>query len=364
MIDASDLLAHPRGRRFCLELVSGAQEPDDPSATQLGDLLFWAEHHLGVERSDGHSLFGIGRPVEPEPAPHVESVARALAAVSLPSVGEDDVVVALESTADSALWWQQPDARDALLSRPELLPALRRIADWVTESPVVRRLVDPQGRAWTVEFDEGEQPRRPSAREALADWARELRDAVAEGKPGAASGAWWTTPPWPLAQHTRAPYPSAGPLALWAVEDSFGHDRAVVSAAPADAVARICTVDGPDDWAALCRRWPLDVTRTTRRNDWAVATGRQGDWVLPDWSAVATEYDVVHLTVSGWFRTSGLAVPVDGSRASVVAGWTPDSAYRLTEDRPGAGAEEQQVWSRPNNSGVWHLARTGTLTDP
>lgn len=70
---------------------------------------------------------------------------------------------------------------------------------------------------------------------------------------------------------------------------------------------------------------------------------------------MATEYDVVHLTVAGWFRTSGLTVPVDGSRASVVAGWTPDSAYRLT-DR-GAGDEavtgDPETWSRPGNAGVW-----------
>ena len=359
MIDASDLLAHPRGRRFCLELVSGAQDPDDPAALQLGDLLFWAEHHLGVERADDRTLFGIGGAVEPEPAPDLAAVASALAAVPLPSVGEDDVVVALESTAESALWWQQPDALDALLARTDLQAALRRLARWAVDSPVVRRLFDPQGGAWSVEFDEDEQPRRPGAAEALADWSRELRREDAEGNPGVASGVWWTTPPWPLAQHTRAPFPSAGPLALWAVEDSFGQERAVVSAVPADATARVCTVDGPADWAALCRRWPLDVTRTTRRNDWAVATGRQGDWLLPDWSAVATEYDVVHLTVAGWFRSSGLAVPVDGSRASVVAGWTPDSVYRLT-DR-GAGDEavtgDPETWSRPGNAGVWRRLR-------
>ncbi|NQW89134.1 hypothetical protein HQQ88_02315 [Curtobacterium sp. VKM Ac-2861] len=355
MIDASDLLAHPRGRRFCLELVSGVQDPADPAALQLGDLLFWAEHHLGVERGDDRTLFGIGGAVGPEPAPDLAAVASALAAVPLPSVGEDDVVVALESTADSALWWQQPDALDALLARTELQAALRRLARWAVDSPVVRRLFDPQGGAWSVEFDEGDQARRPSAEAALADWALELRDEISEGSPGVASGVWWTTPPWPLAQHTRAPFPSAGPLALWAVEDSFGQERAVVSAVPADFTARVCTVDGPADWAALCRRWPLDVTGTTRRNDWAVATGRQGDWVQPDWSAVATEYDVVHLTVAGWFRTSGLTVPVDGSRASVVAGWTPDSAYRLT-DR-GAGDEavtgDPETWSRPGNAGVW-----------
>ncbi|MBF4587275.1 hypothetical protein [Curtobacterium sp. VKM Ac-2887] len=310
MITAADLLDHPRGRRFCFELVNGVQQPDDPDA-----------------------------------------VASALAAVPLPVLSEDSVVVALESTAESALWWQPADATDALLSRPELRPALTRIARWAVDSPVVRQLAEPQGGAWTVVFDDDDQPRRPSTGQALRDWAQQLRDEVAAGSPGVTSGVWWTTPPWPLLQTTRAPFPSAGPLALWAVEDSFGHEHARALSTPIDPAARVFTVDGPDDWAALCRRWPLDVTTTTRRNDWRLATGRQGTWVLPDWSGVAAEYDVVHLTVAGWFRTSGDAVKVDDDRASVVAGWTPDSAYRLTEHDRAAGAGE--AWARPGNFGVW-----------
>jgi len=351
VITAADLLDHPRGRRFCLELVRGVQQPDSAAADHLGGLLFWAVHHLGAERGDGHVLFGVGGDVLEEPAPEITSVASALAAVPLLVPGEDDVVVALESAAESALWWQPADATDALLSRAELRPALTRIACWAVDSPVVRQLAEPQGGAWTVVFDEDEQPHHPSTGQALRDWAQELRAEVAAGSPGVASGVWWTTPPWPLVQTTRAPFPSAGPLALWAVEDSSGQERARALPAPIDTAARVFTVDGPDDWAALCRRWPLDVTTTTRRNDWQLATGRQGTWVLPDWSGVAAEYDVVHLTVAGWLRTSGDAVTVDDHSASVVAGWTPDSAYYLTEHRPGTG--EREAWSRPGNAGVW-----------
>ncbi|QZQ57174.1 hypothetical protein KZI27_10385 [Curtobacterium sp. TC1] len=351
MITAADLLDHPRGRRFCLELVRGVQQPDSPAAEHLGGLLFWAVHHLGAERGDGHVLFGVGGDVLEEPAPEITSVASALTAVPLPVPGEDDVVVALESTAESALWWQPADATDALLSRAVLRPALTRIARWAVDSPVVRQLAEPQGGAWTVVFDEDEQPHHPSTAQALRDWAQELRDEVAAGSPGVASGVWWTTPPWPLVQTTRAPFPSAGPLALWAVEDSSGQERARARPAPFDPAARVFTVDAPGDWAALCRRWPLDVTTTTRRNDWQLATGRQGAWVLPDWSGVAAEYDVVHLTVSGWLRTSGDAVTVDDDRASVVAGWTPDSAYWLTDHELGTGT--WAAWSRPGNSGVW-----------
>lgn len=82
----------------------------------------------------------------------------------------------------------------------------------------------------------------------------------------------------------------------------------------------------PQDWAALCRRHPLDVT-ASRRHDWYRTTGRDGSWVQPDWSAVAQETDAVHLTMRGYLTTAGLAVPVSEGVASVLAGWDPDATY-------------------------------------
>ncbi|ROP66917.1 hypothetical protein [Curtobacterium sp. PhB115] len=358
MITAEDLLTGPRGRRFCLELLRRVQPDDDPAAAHLGELLFWAVFHLGQERGDGGVLFGIGGTAVAGPVPEIGAVADALDAVRLPDPTEDHVVEALEQTAESALWWQPADASDALLERPELGSVLRRVAQWVAGSEVVQRLwsVEQDGARWVVTFDDdddgaGAGRARPVVSDALRGWADDLRRDAAAGTDGRTSGAWWTTPPWPLVQTTGAPLASSGPLALWAVEDSFGQQHALVAPASPGRTLRVCIVDGPEDWAAVCRRWPLDVTGTTRRHDWGLATGRDGDWVVPDWSAVAREYDVVHLTVAGWLRTSGAVVAVDDTTASVVAGWTPDSAYWLTDPGPVLGTPE--VWTRPGNAGPW-----------
>jgi hypothetical protein len=52
--------------------------------------------------------------------------------------------------------------------------------------------------------------------------------------------------------------------------------------------------------------------------------------VIPDWPAVAEEYDAVHVSVWGWLTTAGRPVAVDGA-ASLLAGWSPDATFWLTD---------------------------------
>ena len=129
-----------------------------------------------------------------------------------------------------------------------------------------------------------------------------------------------------------------GPARLWFEEDSFRDDAAV--AVPVDGhPARVIEITGPDDWAALCRQHPLDVS-AARRHDWYRVTGRVGSWVIPDWRSVAAEADAVHLTVLGYLTAATRPIDVDGERATVLAGWNPDETFwfRGTLARP---ADEQ-----------------------
>lgn len=89
--------------------------------------------------------------------------------------------------------------------------------------------------------------------------------------------------------------------------------------------------DVPDDWAQLCRRFPLEIT-AQKRHDWYRTTGRDGRWVLPDWDAVAEVYGGVHLAVAGYLAAAGTAIDVDGDAGSVIAGWAPDETFSLTDD--------------------------------
>ena len=60
------------------------------------------------------------------------------------------------------------------------------------------------------------------------------------------------------------------------------------------------------------------------------ATGWAGRWLIPDFAAVAADYDAVHLSVAGYLTTAGRALSVDDGR-TVLAGWNPDQTFWLTE---------------------------------
>lgn len=332
MITAADLLEGPRGRRFLLELLTAVMPGH-------GDVT------ARVRRA-------VGRAVTSGDDDAARELARALIAAPVGEPTPEQVVVALEETAESALWWQSPHDEDVALGLPGVRDGLRHLAEWAVASGAVAASASPMPSRWTIETEHWPRVEgRPEAAAALRAWAEDLREEQRKGTDGRVSGVWWNTVPWPLVSTTGAPFPELGPMALWAVEDSFGPEHAVVRQVVSDRRVRVGTIDSPEDWAELCRRWPLDVGRTSRRYDWMAATGRDGDWVVPDWSAVAEEYDVVHLTVVGWFRTSGTVVPVDAHRASVVSGWTPDTTCWLTDPAPEEG--QPTLWVRDQNTGPW-----------
>lgn len=119
--------------------------------------------------------------------------------------------------------------------------------------------------------------------------------------------------------------------------------------------ARTAEIRTPEDWAELCRRYPLDVT-AQRRHVWFETTGRKGRWVIPDWSRVAEEFDGVHVGLAGYLQTAGAVIDVgscfpgeghghlgeeseaiptagdtDDRTASVLAGWHPDTTFWLND---------------------------------
>lgn len=81
--------------------------------------------------------------------------------------------------------------------------------------------------------------------------------------------------------------------------------------------------------------WDPELVAVDRRpalRRWRETTGRDGRWWLPDWPAVAEDFDAVHVTVVGYLATAGWAVPTaDG--ATVLAGWGPGRTCWLRPDR-------------------------------
>jgi hypothetical protein len=145
------------------------------------------------------------------------------------------------------------------------------------------------------------------------------------------SGIWWSAP---LAadgvRSTRAVGSDARPLGLVCVEDELGWERAVSWPLEPVGAPRLYEITEPADWVRLCRDYPLDVTNA-KRGDWWRATGRDGPWLMPDWPAVARDWDAVHLTVRGYLTTAGRALDVVDGRATVLAGWDPDATFWLND---------------------------------
>lgn len=77
--------------------------------------------------------------------------------------------------------------------------------------------------------------------------------------------------------------------------------------------ARVFEIHGPDDWRALCLRYPGET--------------REGR-LLPDWQAVARDWDGVHLSIGGLLTTQKVVVDAGGRRAQ-LDGWDSESTVWL-----------------------------------
>lgn len=337
---------------MCLEvLLDGARRADTRAARSAVQKVFWAEHALHRGSSVLISI-GDGDPID-EPSVSTQDAASALAALPVPEVTAQTLADALWAAVDDAAYWQPPSGADEFAASPEMRPVLRRVAERIAgsenvawwRSPVARD--DQTAVAWEEEPFPGGDPDAFLARWRANMAADEVQFAGSEG----VSGPWWSTPAFGLPRTTRVR--DGVPVGLSLVEDSFGwltaRSRRVT--APAGDVIEI---DGPEAWAALCRRHPLVVT-ASRRTVWEWTTGRVGVWVIPDWTAVAREAAGVHLTVAGYLTSAGRIIDIGDGSASTVAGWAPDETFWFAEPIR-IGPEERWVAERSVGVGRWHPA--------
>ncbi len=330
-LDADLLLAGPRGRRLCLEYVRACA--DDTQAGRDASTTLFGAAHLASDAADRGTLiaFGDGAPPEP-PAAGPREAAAALRSIPLPPPTEERLRGALAASVDRAMYWQRPDGEDLLAAHPEVREALRSTAALIAAAPAAQWWTTPMAvdDQWAVPADgAGRAP--DDLATSLTEWLRRTIDdehRAARERPSDPqanwSGMWWSIPPHELVRTTRS-LGDRGPARLWFEEDSLGGDSAVV--VPVEGhPARVLEITGPEDWADLCWRHPLDVS-AARRHDWFRVTGRAGTWVIPDWRSVAAEADAVHLTVLGYLTTATRLIELDGERATVLAGWNPDETF-------------------------------------
>ncbi|HEX8303874.1 MAG TPA: hypothetical protein VF612_03275 [Jatrophihabitans sp.] len=302
-MDAGDLLLGPRGRRLCQEFqqLAGASRPtlvDDRAAFQaVAEACAWAmywqpPHDADVNLRSGPGLAGI------------RAAAEALA--SSPAMS----------------WWSSPvDAGDQHL-----------VVFDAAESAQEPQLTGLREAVDTLDaFHADSQPFEDSAGRAL-DWRT-------------ISGAWWSAPMANPGAHTARSFGQPPlPVGLVWVEDAFGWSTATSWQVRPASEVRVLELRGPQDWVEMVRRYPLEVTATAKRGDWWRTTGRDGRWAMPDWPAVADDWDAVHLTVAGYLTTAGRALPVDGDTATVLAGWPPDATFWLADVLEAVGGPARWRW--------------------
>jgi hypothetical protein len=161
--------------------------------------------------------------------------------------------------------------------------------------------------------------------------------------------------PLPRVAGTTRSRPGLGAVELLLEEDSFGALAALCWPVRARMPVRVFEIDSPVHWMELVERYGVDVTGK-RIAHWSLATGLDRRWVIPDWLAVAEDYEVVHLTVNGYLTTSGRALAVDTGSSTFLAGWNPDMSYWLSDVLKSAGSPTLWVSEKHHPERRWRLA--------
>ena len=311
---ADALLAGPRGRRLLLAVAGEV----DPGVRSLSPEFALAPLDDGVR-----SEFAGG-----------------LAAVDPDGVTAAMLWNGLAEAVGWARYWQQPDENDVALATPSVRDALRPLAEAVVAHPESAWWSTPVALAaqrYVMWLDDTpNDPLDPvGAAGKLGRWrAATLADEQsARSRPSdpsaAVSGAWWSTPALASLPTSTRSLGALGAVGLTLVEDAASWAEARVTPVSVASGARVYEIDGPDALTALVERYPLDVS-LSRRHDWYRTTGETGTWLIPDWQAVAADFDGVHLSVAGYLTTAGRAVYV-GAPMTMLAGWDPDRTFWLTD---------------------------------
>lgn len=340
MIEPASILAGPRGRRLLLAYVLESQRIAFPRDEEWQLHRAVADAAYELDPGKGTSVVrmsfsdGIASEEQSHATPH--DVAKLLATVPLAEPTPDLLRHALHQSVMSARYYQEPDGEDFLAASPPVKQALERVADHISQSPHIDWWTSgpnlhEQNWIWWDDYTP-ENPAAPVEEKlaqlrasTIADNDRAKRERPHD--PSARySGVWWSTPS-PGAIGTSRTLEDGTPAGLWFTEDS-GYDRARSVRVEFPNHPRIFEMSSGDDWAELCRRYPLDAS-WEKRHDWYRATGRVGKWVIPDWYAVAQEYDAVHLTVAGYLAASGTVISVGDDSASMISAWNPDETWWL-----------------------------------
>ncbi|MGO3717669.1 MAG: hypothetical protein ACTJGO_14975 [Glutamicibacter arilaitensis] len=355
------LMAGARGRRMLWEFATASEEKLLPAFGEhpLHAAMFYAAYHVAVERGESVGLFGADESSMPETS--VQQIARRLDSTTLVPATAALLQQALVRSVDSARYWQEPDGEDTLLALPELAAPLERVARHLADSGLAAGWMDPVDlhNQFQVEFNQHDPQGRTQAPGSnalglLQEWragilATEARDAAEMSSTplGSFSGEWWSKPSSRLPSTTGV-FPDREPVGLSCVEDGFGWEQASVRFTSVPPAAKVLEIATAEDWIRLCREHGIEVT-AHKRHDWYLSTGRDGAWKIPDWLAVARDYDGVHLGIGAYLALAGQCLDIDDKYASVIAGWDPDQTFWFIDELRCYGPAQEWICLDANN---------------
>jgi len=328
---AEEILSTPRGRRLCwslLDVLLSAQ--GDKAWTRV-----WYDVWTGAYQDELRGLAsGLDAWVQ---ASHPAQIAE--------STDELLLLAALAEPVDHAMYWEPPDEVDQALADVAVRETLLPLAQVVRTAPAAQWWTSPapldrqQYVEWTDEH--GGALEVSGIAEKLSCWRTN----------DAQWATWWSTPrPSSIPSTTRA-ITDLGAVGLCLVEDGFGCEQAICWPVAPSRPARVYEITAPEHWANLAGSYPLDVTEA-RRQSWRYLSDWDGTWLIPDFEAVAADYDAIHLSMAGYVLTAGRALPVDNAR-TLLAGWDPDETYWLTD-----------ILTVSGKARTWNLRREPIEWDP
>ncbi|ROQ30865.1 hypothetical protein EDF46_3373 [Frondihabitans sp. PhB188] len=241
-------------------------------------------------------------------------------------------------TMDSTSYWGEHHG-DANLRTEQERRALTKIIEAVLASPAMdwwsmpfeplSQFLVANEHAWCG----FEAPPTTGAADRLAQWRWQVDRANKTGVPKKnaaqeAGGEWWSTPLFQSVISTR-PLGELPALEIEITEDRFSTRTSRIFHIMPTPTPRVREIDGPDDWVDLVETYPFDVTGQ-KRGTWWQTTRIDDSWFIPDWAAVAADFDVVHLTGMGYLTTAGRPLAVEGGH-TLMAGFSPDESFWLTD---------------------------------
>jgi hypothetical protein len=341
-LTADALLASPRGRALCLQLLDDRLAAAGPEVEQT-----WLD---ALDAAAAGDTEGCAR-----------KLGECTRNAGLDGTPFDDsaLLAALQDVVGGAVYWAEPDEEDRGFATGAAREGLRPAAEAVAAAAG-----SPGLRWWSEPADFGCQRytqflgTRPEPEPRLAGAAARAgawrADTVADepaarpatehgptsappgGRPG---GRWWSSPAASRLPATTRARPALGAVRLVLAEGGPGARAARCWPVTPGGGARVYEIGRPDQWAELAVRYPLDVTHS-RGRDWQRATGWAGRCLVPDFAAVAADWDAVHVSVTGYLTTAAIALAADDGAATMLAGWDPDATWWLADVLSPAGAPE------------------------